>query len=98
MMHPRTHTHNHTLHTNTQIAYRAADSRLTQETTRRHVLRVLKAWREKYLFNADYLNGLTVGVLQRDSCVHVWGGEMLRVLTAWREKYIFSADYLTASR
>jgi hypothetical protein len=33
---------------------------MTQETTRRHVLRVLRAWRERFLFGDDYLNGLTV--------------------------------------
>jgi U2-associated protein SR140 len=34
---------------------------MTQETLRRHVLRVLRCWRERFLFNDDYLNGLQVG-------------------------------------
>eukprot|EP00873_Tetraselmis_striata_P014120 jgi/Tetstr1/434384/TSEL_023485.t1 len=38
--------------------YRACDSRMTQETLRRHVLRVLRVWRNWYIFSDDYLNGL----------------------------------------
>jgi len=34
---------------------------MTQETLRRHALRVLRCWRERFLFNEDYLNGLQVG-------------------------------------
>lgn len=33
---------------------------MTQEVLRKHVLRVLRVWREHYLFNDDYLNGLQV--------------------------------------
>jgi hypothetical protein len=45
-----------------QHTYRSADSRMTQETLRRHVLRVLRFWRERFLFNDDYLGGLQVRV------------------------------------
>jgi len=38
--------------------YRACDSRMTQETLRRHVLRVLRVWRNWFIFSDDYLNGL----------------------------------------
>lgn len=41
---------------------RSLDSRMTQEVLRKHVLRVLRVWREHYLFNDDYLNGLQVGL------------------------------------
>ncbi|KAG2440272.1 hypothetical protein HXX76_004384 [Chlamydomonas incerta] len=38
--------------------YRGADGRMLQEALRRHVLRVLRCWRDKYIFTDDYLNGL----------------------------------------
>lgn len=31
---------------------------MAQEVLRRHVLRVLRAWRERFIFSDDYLNGL----------------------------------------
>lgn len=31
---------------------------MTQEALRRHVLRVLRVWRERFLFNDDFVNGL----------------------------------------
>lgn len=43
------------------VSNRSLDSRMTQEVLRKHVLRVLRVWREHYLFNDDYLNGLQVG-------------------------------------
>ncbi|MEW5308379.1 MAG: hypothetical protein WDW38_000347 [Sanguina aurantia] len=47
-----------------QATYRSLDSRMTQEVLRKHVLRVLRVWREHYLFNDDYLNGLQATFLQ----------------------------------
>ncbi len=41
---------------------RAVETRITQEALRRHVLRVLRTWRERYMFSDDYLNGLQVCV------------------------------------
>jgi len=38
--------------------YRACDSRITQETLRRYILRVLRVWRGWYIFSDDFLNGL----------------------------------------
>ena len=40
------------------------ETRITQEALRRHVLRVLRCWRERYLFSDDYLNGLQAAFLQ----------------------------------
>lgn len=47
-----------------QGTYRAAESRMTQESLRRHVLRVLRVWRERFIFSDDYLNGLQVTFLK----------------------------------
>ncbi|KFM28327.1 U2 snRNP-associated SURP motif-containing protein [Auxenochlorella protothecoides] len=41
-----------------QEAYRGADSRMGQELLRRHVLRVLRAWRGWFVFSDDFLAGL----------------------------------------
>ena len=41
---------------------RAVETRITQEALRRHVLRVLRTWRERYVFSDDYLNGLQVRI------------------------------------
>lgn len=41
-----------------QATYRACDSRMAQEALRRHVLRVLRCWRERFLFGDDFLAGL----------------------------------------
>eukprot|EP00192_Tetraselmis_astigmatica_P006934 CAMPEP_0117654630 /NCGR_PEP_ID=MMETSP0804-20121206/3845_1 /TAXON_ID=1074897 /ORGANISM="Tetraselmis astigmatica, Strain CCMP880" /LENGTH=766 /DNA_ID=CAMNT_0005460921 /DNA_START=206 /DNA_END=2503 /DNA_ORIENTATION=+ len=38
--------------------YRSCTSRMTQETLRRHVLRVLRVWRGWFAFSDDFLNGL----------------------------------------
>jgi U2-associated protein SR140 len=44
------------------------ESRITQEALRRHVLRVLRCWRERYVFGDEFLNGLQVQpVTQRSS-------------------------------
>ena len=43
-----------------QEAYRACESRMTQEGLRRHVLRVLRMWRTWSIFSDDFLNGLQV--------------------------------------
>ncbi|CAD7701765.1 unnamed protein product [Ostreobium quekettii] len=40
------------------LAYTALDSKTEQEATRRHVLRVLRIWRDWFIFSNDYLNGL----------------------------------------
>ena len=34
------------------------DSRMAQESLRRHVLRVLRVWRSWFIFSDDFLNGL----------------------------------------
>uniref|UniRef100_A0A6S8KMZ3 U2 snRNP-associated SURP motif-containing protein n=2 Tax=Dunaliella TaxID=3044 RepID=A0A6S8KMZ3_DUNTE len=44
--------------------YRSVETRITQEALRRHVLRVLRCWRERYMFTDDYLNGLQATFLQ----------------------------------
>ncbi|KAF8062719.1 RRC1 [Scenedesmus sp. PABB004] len=44
-------------------AYRAAGGRLAQEALRRPVLRLLRLWRERFMFNADYVNGLQATML-----------------------------------
>ncbi|KAK9865024.1 hypothetical protein WJX84_002089 [Apatococcus fuscideae] len=41
-----------------QEVYLGLDSRITQEALRRHILRVLRVWRERFIFNDDFLNGL----------------------------------------
>ncbi|KAF6245152.1 hypothetical protein COO60DRAFT_1467710, partial [Scenedesmus sp. NREL 46B-D3] len=38
--------------------YKAADSRMVQEALKRAVLRLLRVWRERFIFNDDYINGL----------------------------------------
>jgi hypothetical protein len=43
-----------------QEAYRTAESRISQELLRKHVLRVLRVWRNWYIFSDDLLNGLQV--------------------------------------
>jgi hypothetical protein len=65
----------------TRPTRRSVETRITQEALRRHVLRVLRAWRERYMFSDDYLNGLQVddkaspcpgcprSVLSRDSLI-----------------------------
>jgi hypothetical protein len=40
--------------------YKAADSRMVQEALKRAVLRLLRVWRERFIFNDDYINGLQV--------------------------------------
>lgn len=46
------------------------ETRITQEALRRHVLRVLRCWRERFMFSDDYLNGLQVWVMcMRTGCV-----------------------------
>ena len=41
--------------------HKAADSRMVQEALRRAVLRLLRVWRDRFIFNDDYINGLQVG-------------------------------------
>ena len=48
-------------HTSSHVLPRSVETRITQEALRRHVLRVLRTWRERYMFSDDYLNGLQVG-------------------------------------
>lgn len=43
-----------------QEAYRTAEGRISQELLRKHVLRVLRVWRNWYIFSDDLLNGLQV--------------------------------------
>lgn len=43
-----------------QETYRSVDSRMAQESLRRHVLRVLRVWRSWFIFSDDFLNGLQV--------------------------------------
>jgi len=43
-----------------QETYRSAESRMQQEALRRHVLRVLRIWRDWFIFSDDFLNGLQV--------------------------------------
>ncbi len=33
---------------------------MLQEALRRHVLRALRCWRDRYIFSDDFLNGLQV--------------------------------------
>lgn len=33
---------------------------MVQEALKRHVLRLLRVWRERFIFNDDYINGLQV--------------------------------------
>lgn len=47
-----------------QEAYRGTDGRLAQELLRKHVLRVLKAWRGWYIFSDDFVNGLQATFLR----------------------------------
>ena len=37
---------------------------MTQEVLRRHVLRLLRVWRERFLYSNEYLNGLQATFLQ----------------------------------
>ena len=50
---------------------RAVETRITQEALRRHVLRVLRTWRERYVFSDDYLNGLQVWTRVWDQSQHI---------------------------
>lgn len=43
-----------------QATHKAADSRMVQEALRRAVLRLLRVWRDRFIFNDDYINGLQV--------------------------------------
>jgi hypothetical protein len=43
-----------------QETYRSVESRMAQESLRRHVLRVLRIWRSWFIFTDDFLNGLQV--------------------------------------
>lgn len=43
-----------------QATQAAADSRMVQEALRRAVLRLLRVWRDRFIFNDDYINGLQV--------------------------------------
>lgn len=43
-----------------RLRRRAVETRITQEALRRHVLRVLRCWRERYVFSDEFLNGLQV--------------------------------------
>ncbi len=43
-----------------QETYRSVESRMAQESLRRHVLRVLRVWRSWFIFSDDFLNGLQV--------------------------------------
>ena len=43
-----------------QDAYRGAEVRMHQEALRRHVLRLLRIWRDWFIFADDFLNGLQV--------------------------------------
>ncbi|KAK9835798.1 hypothetical protein WJX74_008275 [Apatococcus lobatus] len=47
-----------------QELYLGLDSRITQEALRRHMLRVLRVWRERFIFNDDFLNGLQASFLR----------------------------------
>ena len=49
-------------------SYRACDSRMTQESLRRHVLRVLRVWRGWFIFSDDFLNGLQVREAESPVC------------------------------
>jgi U2-associated protein SR140 len=40
--------------------FRSVETRITQEALRRHVLRVLRCWRDRFVFTDDFLNGLQV--------------------------------------
>jgi U2-associated protein SR140 len=46
-----------------QETYRSVESRMAQESLRRHVLRVLRVWRSWFIFSDDFLNGLQVHFL-----------------------------------
>ncbi len=63
---------------------RNADGRMLQEALRRHVLRVLRCWRERFVFSDEFLNGLQV------RCAHV--ALALTARTAW------SPCHMTATR
>jgi U2-associated protein SR140 len=54
-----------------QAAHKGADGRMVQEALRRAVLRLLRVWRDRFIFNDDYINGLQVCV-----CLYVslWVG------------------------
>lgn len=54
-----------------QATHKAADSRLVQEALRRAVLRLLRVWRDRFIFNDDYINGLQVR-----GCVRACAGDM----------------------
>ena len=57
-----------------QEAYRGAEGRMAQELLRRHVLRVLRAWRGWFVFAEDLLNGLQVWAGRRGWGVGWAGG------------------------
>jgi CID domain len=40
--------------------YRTVEGRMAQGALRRHVLRVLRVWRDRFVFSDDFLNGLQV--------------------------------------
>jgi U2-associated protein SR140 len=44
--------------------YRSAPSRISQESLRRNILRVLRVWRGWYIFSDDFLNGLQAAFLR----------------------------------
>eukprot|EP00798_Chlamydomonas_sp_ICE-L_P032267 gene32267-16833_t len=46
-----------------QDTYRSVETRMTQEFLRRYVLRVLRVWRERFIFTDDFLNGLQASFL-----------------------------------
>ena len=48
-----------------QETYRSVDSRMAQESLRRHVLRVLRVWRSWFIFSDDFLNGLQASARRR---------------------------------
>ncbi|GMH42641.1 hypothetical protein BSKO_10560 [Bryopsis sp. KO-2023] len=47
-----------------RTVYASLDSKMTQEAVRRHVLRVLRVWRNWFIFSNDYLNGLQATFLR----------------------------------
>lgn len=57
-----------------QAAHKGADGRMVQEALRRAVLRLLRVWRDRFIFNDDYINGLQVCV-----CVCLEGGRGLQL-------------------
>eukprot|EP00878_Enallax_costatus_P028828 GHUV01031177.1.p1 GENE.GHUV01031177.1~~GHUV01031177.1.p1 ORF type:complete len:188 (-),score=55.53 GHUV01031177.1:1472-2035(-) len=61
--------------------YKRAESRMIQEALRRNVLKLLRVWRERFIFNDDYINGLQVGKLASMSSIctaYVALGHVLR--------------------